>query len=531
MSGIIAALTVLLLGVVTGYTVCRSAEQALKAEVRENLLAIAKSAAGLTDGDALLQITQPAHKHNPTYERVRKPHLALLSANTNIAFIYTMRQVDGNIHLVTDSKLLKPGEEDDTSAVMERYDDGTAMMLRAFAERRALVEEEPYTDDWGTFLSGYAPLQDRNGRFIGVVGADIRLTDYLARLDAIRDAFHLGLGIAAMASILAGLGVWYVRRVALRAEALSAAQAAEYARRERLAQEEEAARQAQALERRRAELHGMADHLDLSVQGVMADVEQSIRRMCTDARSVTDIARDTIAKSEQVNSVAGETADLSARVSAAAQQLTASISEISQQSDRSRQLAHDAASQANTARTAITALSEWSAKVGQITDLISGIAFQINMLSINASIEAVRAGDAGKGFAVVANEVKDLAERVDAATTEIGEQIRQMQEAAERSVSSVGAIGETIHAVTGNIQAVAVAVEQQQAVTGDIARDIERAANGARDICATMNVVRDGAEQTSQSATIVLESSDHLGERSGALKANVDAFLQMVRAA
>lgn len=67
----------------------------------------------------------------------------------------------------------------------------------------------------------------------------------------------------------------------------------------------------------------------------------------------------------------------------------------------------------------ILALSEQTQQIGEITEVVNGLAQQSKMLALNASIEAAKGGDAGKGFAVVADEVKDLAEQSQQSTAQV----------------------------------------------------------------------------------------------------------------
>ena len=116
-------------------------------------------------------------------------------------------------------------------------------------------------------------------------------------------------------------------------------------------------------------------------------------------------------------------------VAAAAEELAASVTEITRQVTRRRRWrgARCRMRARPTARS--NGLSEAAQKIGDVVRLISDIAGQTNLLALNATIEAARAGEAGKGFAVVASEVKTLASQTARATEEIGAQIAAIQAA------------------------------------------------------------------------------------------------------
>jgi methyl-accepting chemotaxis protein len=527
--GLIAAIIVFTISAITGWAVYNQAAGALKKEVQAGLLSTAESAAGLVDGDLHRQITEPGQKYSPLYEQVRKPFYALLRGNPNIAFIYTVIPKDEKILFVLDSKILKPGDEDDTSDVMEEYTDATDVMKSALKEQKAAVEDEAYTDEWGTFLSGYAPIYDSNKNFVGILGADIRLQDYLERLSHVKQALLIGLAIALIAAIVTGILVYRSRKAGIAHRLQSEAQ--------NIAMKEMEDRQRQEQEKQRQEyektnrhnMQRMADLFETSVSDVIGNLSASAQEMKQSAESVKSISLETSKASLDVSKLSGHAAETSSQVAAAAEELSASISEISGHTQQSSQIASQASAQAESAKTAIDEMAKKSSNVNSILGLIVDISGQINLLSLNATIEAARAGEAGKGFSVVASEVKNLSNQVAAATADIKAQISEMQQATEISVEAVMNILNIIGQLTSSTQSVAAAVEEQSVVTNEIAGNISLTAESTRSITENIHHVEDGARKTGLTADNVLNVAKALNTQADLLKEKVDEFLQKIR--
>jgi len=179
----------------------------------------------------------------------------------------------------------------------------------------------------------------------------------------------------------------------------------------------------------------------------------------------------------------------------------------------------------------ITALSNAATRVGNVVKLITDIAEQTNLLALNATIEAARAGEAGRGFAVVASEVKTLAEQTAKATGEISQQISGIQNATQESVTAIRDISATIERLSEVASTIAAAVEEQGAATQEIARNVQQAAHGTQQVSSNITDVQRGAAETGSASSQVLSTAKMLATDSTRLKDEVGKFLRTVRAA
>jgi len=120
--------------------------------------------------------------------------------------------------------------------------------------------------------------------------------------------------------------------------------------------------------------------------------------------------------------------------------------------------------------------------MASILKLIRDIANQVNLLALNATVEAARAGDAGRSFAVVASEVKNLARQTASATDDISTQIQKLQEMSSQVASSVNEIVQIANKGNDYVNNIANSIESQTALTEGISADAERASQAVTDI-------------------------------------------------
>jgi methyl-accepting chemotaxis protein len=292
-----------------------------------------------------------------------------------------------------------------------------------------------------------------------------------------------------------------------------------------------AAREGQAKIERAQKLDTITRSFESSVARLTDALAASSAEMEATARSFAQTAEETNRQAVDVAASAEQTSGNVQTVAGATDELAASIREITRQITESSHTASKAVENVKHTDDTIQSLAEATQKIGNVVALISGVASQTNLLALNATIEAARAGDAGKGFAVVASEVKALANQTTAATNEIAAQIEHIQAASESAVVAIREVDQIISAMNGTAVAVAAAMEEQGVATQEIARNIQHAALGTRQVSGSIHMVKGAAGEAGEAANRVLEAARDLAQHSSELKRELQGFLTEMQAA
>lgn len=287
-----------------------------------------------------------------------------------------------------------------------------------------------------------------------------------------------------------------------------------------------------------AERRARQQNVDALIETFRGDIQTVVEAVSSNAGSMTHAAT-TLTKvaantDQQATSAASASEEASANVqtvAAAAEELSASITEISRQVEKTTQIVGDAADHAQNTNTQVEQLAETANKIGNVISLIQDIAEQTNLLALNATIEAARAGEAGKGFAVVASEVKGLANQTAKATGDIASQISDIQNSTQEAVSAIKQITQTMGDVDQYMGAIASSVEQQGSATDEISHNVAQAAHGTQSVVGNITGVTDGTTQTAQAADEVNSAAGSVTENTKRLEDTVSNFLRAVSAA
>jgi methyl-accepting chemotaxis protein len=272
------------------------------------------------------------------------------------------------------------------------------------------------------------------------------------------------------------------------------------------------------------------------LSAVSAQTMQNIETMSERTTLITRASEESSSNTVSVAANMEEAVTNLTSVASATEEMSSTIAEIATFSEKARTISSNATKQATAISALMQQLGQAAQDIGKVTETITDISSQTNLLALNATIEAARAGSAGKGFAVVANEIKELAKQTASATEDIKGKISSVQTSAGGAISDIEAITTVISEVGDIVSSIATAIEEQSAVTRDLAGNIAQATMGVQtanvSIAETASVsrtisediasidiavseIRTGGEQVEQSSVELSRLSERLREEIG----------------
>ncbi len=260
------------------------------------------------------------------------------------------------------------------------------------------------------------------------------------------------------------------------------------------------------------------------VTGTAEQVAKACEALNTTSQQITANSEETSAQADVVAKAAQAVSQNLQTVASGAQEMGISIKQIARNATDAAKIASFAVKAAESTTATVSKLGDSSTEIGQVIKVITSIAQQTNLLALNATIEAARAGEAGKGFAVVANEVKELAKETAKATEDISRKIEAIQTDTKAAVDAIASISGVINQINDISGTIATAVEEQNATTNEMSRNVSEAAQGSGEITSNIAGVAEAAQGTTRGASETQEASQQLVESSGRLRSLVGQF-------
>ncbi len=212
--GLVIVLIILGLSVIAFIGVLDQTQKTLMESSQRESLSVAKTAAGLIDGDTLAGL-KPGNENTETYLMMQENLRQIRQTNRDIIYIYTMRRDGQNIVFVVDPDYNYASAVSPGASIGQPYDDVTTAMIQGFSFPTA--EPGFTTDEWGTVLSSYAPVFNSRGLPVGIVGVDINAEILAARLLNLRLQYLLVLLLMFTLSVAVGLYITSIRSKAYNA--------------------------------------------------------------------------------------------------------------------------------------------------------------------------------------------------------------------------------------------------------------------------------------------------------------------------
>ncbi len=266
------------------------------------------------------------------------------------------------------------------------------------------------------------------------------------------------------------------------------------------------------------------------ISPILNSFSNSTLELTRTSENMSKMINEVSERAQTVSINSSEAASSISSVASATEEMSASVQEISGQTMHFNTAVNAALEQMQRADKTSSELNSATARIGEIVDVIQTIAGQINLLALNATIESARAGDAGRGFAVVANEIKQLANQTEKATDEITSNISNIRAVSVEVIGALETIKHTILSVESISGSISAAVEEQSAVTREIAQNMSIASSGTSGIDHSIGEVSNFSLNASDAASQTQNAALELTSQSNLLSQEINNFISSVRA-
>lgn len=510
-SRIILSLTVVLLlsGCLLSVVLYRASADLITKALGDQAKVIAEQAAKKIK----LEPYQTLSAESPYYQELRLL-LNEMKLTYGLKYLYTMGQRDRNgeseYYYVVDGAPLEAKE--DFSAFGKVESEPYPALAAVFTQKSVQIGDLS-NDQYGATLTAYVPIKNASGEMIGVVGADFDASSVYDRLQQNR-IFIIWLTAAML--LLSIAAIWLIAKILIQPlkrlnAVITVVQSGDLRVSVETGRSDEIGMLSRSFQR-------MVDDLSAIIRGIRDNASQlqhashqlaeTAEHTGQSAEQVTSAIREVATGSAVHMKQVGETARSMESVSAAIERIagssaiasSASLAAMTEakhgnaQVDKAMSQMETIVSTTNTLAESIAQLEHRSAEIGHIVQTMTGIAAQTNILALNASIEAARAGQHGQGFSVVAGEVRKLAAQSQQSAQQIAALIEQTAADTDNVVTA-------IQAGTAEVQAGMQAVHDANRTFHAIQAEVERVTEQVRDVSTASREIAAGSQIVRQSVS------------------------------
>jgi methyl-accepting chemotaxis protein len=468
-------------------------------------------------------IKQVEDENTVSYRKLVTELRRIRDNSSGLRYVYTMRKNDeGKLVFIADAE----ESEEDRSHPGDVYEDFTPMLKKSIEGiDTPVVEKDFYTDQWGTFLSAYAPIRTPEGKFDGLLCIDITLESVQVVMKNL--IIQLLVFLALSTVLVVPLAFFLSRSIVgaitdcvtftgILAQGNFSNDVPEAFR----VRGDEIGELARAYHTMVNNVRGLLKNITNGVETIGSSASKLLDVNARTATSIHSLSNRTSAMASSAEESSGTAISVAQSMEQAStnlgfvtnsiEEMSMTISDIASKSVKARSISEDTGEQVKSVTELMQKLGEAAREISQVTEVITDISSQTDLLALNATIEAARAGESGKGFAVVANEIKELAKQTSSAIVDIKARIISVQNLSKSAGTHISCITGVIGDVGDLVTHITASIEEQALVIKDVAGNIAQSSIGVKNASAKVNQTASASKKMARDIAVVDASAGEL---------------------